>query len=87
MINTYTKKKWNKKTYFISDKESSTWDDLTKITFEWDLFFSNVKQKVKTIMNNTNNLFGTDWMEHFDLNSFYKKVEGFSNETEKLKKN
>ena len=59
-------------------------------------FITNVTLNQKTlelrlfIIKNTNNLFGTDWMEQFKLcnstiSSFCQEIKGFTNKAEILK--
>ena len=67
-----------------------------KIKFKRELItnatFNEKTFKLKSfIQKNTNNLFGTDWRTQFQLwdlpvNSYSQKIENFSTEAEKLKK-
>ena len=57
-----------------------------------NVFFNGKERKLKTfVMQNAPNLFGTDWMEEFDLfnvpkNTFCNKIDGTTTSSDKLKK-
>ena len=51
-----------------------------------NVFFYGKERKLKVfVMRNAPNLFGTDWMEEFDPNTFCNKVDGTTS-SDKLKK-
>ena len=57
-----------------------------------NFFFNGKERKLKAfVMRNAQNLFGTDWMEEFDLsnvpiNTFCNKKDGTTTSSDKLKK-
>ena len=67
-----------------------------KIKFEGEIItyvtFNGTTKNLKMfVLKNTDNLFGTDWMQQFNLwdqpiNTFCQKIESLMTESEKLKK-
>ena len=57
-----------------------------------NVFFNGKERKLKAfVMRNAPNLFGTDWMEEFNLfnvliNTFCNKINGITTSSDKLKK-
>ena len=94
IINLHTWRKLNKPTMQKTSKTAKTVTG-TKIKFEGELItkvsFNGTTKKLKLfVLKNTENLFGTDWIQEFNLwdlpiNTSYQKVESLTTEKQSLK--
>lgn len=95
IINRHTWKRLDKPTMLKTNKIARTVTG-EKINFEGEIItnvtLNGTTKKLKMfVLKNTNNLFGTDWMQQFNLwdlpiNTFCQKIENLTTEAEKLKK-
>ena len=94
IINFHTWRKLNKSTLQKTSKTAKTVTG-TKIKFEGELItkvtFNGTTKKLKLfVLKNIENLFGTDWIQEFNLwdlpiNTFCQKVESLTTEKQSLK--